>query len=339
MIGPTANSIRALNGGWTNTWQGEKSNEVYADKNTILEAITKKIGADKVTYVEGANFDRLTDLEAAVQAASKDDFSTVILCFGEQSYTEVPGTINDLTLDAHQIELANALAKTGKPLVLVMAEGRPRIISAFEDKMSAVLLSIFPGMEGGEAIADVLFGDVNPSGKLPLTYPRYPNGIVPYDHAYLEGLDESTGYPGGKNKFFDPQYEFGSGLSFTKFEYKNLVVNKKAFNLTDQIEISVEVMNTGGREGKEVVQLYVSDLYASITPSVKRLRGFQKINLKAGETQTVTFKLTPQELAFVGIDKKWVLEPGTFKALVGGLSADFELNKPVVKAAPKKKRA
>ncbi len=339
VIGPTANSIRALNGGWTNTWQGEKSNEVYADKNTILEAIIKKIGADSVSYLEGANFDRLTGLEEAVRAVTNGNYGGVVLCLGEQSYTEVPGTINDLTLDAHQIELATALAKTGKPIVLVMAEGRPRIISAFENKMSAVLLSFYPGMEGGEAISDVLFGDVNPSGKLPLTYPRYPNGIVPYDHAYLEGLDENTGYPGGKNKFNDPQYEFGSGLSFTKFDYKNLVVNKKAFNMTDPIEISVQVTNTGGRAGKEVVQLYVSDLYASITPSVKRLRGFQKIDLKAGETRTVTFKITPQDLAFVGLTNKWVVEPGTFKALVGGLSADFELNKPVVKVAAKKKRA
>ena len=339
VIGPTATSIRALNGGWTNSWQGEKSNEVYESKNTILEAIVQKVGADKVTYVEGANFDRLTTLEEAVRAATSGDYASIILCLGEQSYTEVPGTINDLTLDAQQIELANALAKTGKPIVLVMAEGRPRIISAFEDKMSAVLLSIFPGMEGGEAIADVLFGDVNPSGKLPLTYPRYPNGIVPYDHAYLEGLDAGTGYPDGRNKFFDPQYEFGAGLSYTKFAYKNLTINKQAFDKTDPIEISVQVTNTGGREGKEVVQLYVSDLFASITPAGKRLRGFQKINLKAGETQTVTFKITVQDLAFVGIDNKWITEPGTFKAAVGGLTVDFELNKPVVKVAPKKKRA
>jgi len=338
VVGPTANSIRALNGGWTNTWQGEKSNEVYAAKNTILEAITQKIGADKVKYVEGANFDRLTNLDEAVQAAASGNYNSIVLCLGEQSYTEVPGTINDLTLDAHQIELAAALAKTGKPIVLIMAEGRPRIISAFEDKMSAVLLSIFPGMEGGEAIADVLFGDVNPSGKLPLTYPRYPNGIVPYDHAFLEGLDGSTGYPTEKNAYNHPQYEFGSGLSFTKFDYKNLTVSKKAFDMTEPIEISVQVTNSGVREGKEVVELYVSDLFASITPSVKRLRGFQKVNLKAGETQTVTFKITPQDLAFVGIDNKWVTEPGAFKVLVGGLTADFDVNKPVVKVAPKKKR-
>ncbi|MEO6758586.1 MAG: glycoside hydrolase family 3 C-terminal domain-containing protein, partial [Saprospiraceae bacterium] len=331
VVGPTATSIRSLNGGWTNTWQGEKSNEVYAAKNTILEAIQQKVGTDKVTYFEGANFDQLTNLDEAVRAAANNEYTSIVLCLGEQSYTEVPGTINDLTLDAHQIELALALAKTGKPVVLVLAEGRPRIISAFEDKMSAVLLSIYPGMEGGEAIADVLFGDVNPSGKLPLTYPRYANGIVPYDHAYLEGLDESTGYPGGKEKFYDPQYEFGWGLSYSKFEYKNLTVNKPVFDKTESIEISVQVTNAGAREGKEVVQLYVNDLFASIAPPVKRLRGFQKITLKAGETQTVTFKLSFQDLAFVGLDNKWVVEPGAFKAMVGGLSADFELKKPVVK--------
>ncbi len=336
VVGPTAGSIRALNGGWTNSWQGEKSNEVYADKNTILEAITKEIGADKVTYIEGANFERLTTIDDAVRAASSGEYASVILCLGEESYTEVPGNINDLTLDAHQIELANALAKTGKSIVVVMAEGRPRLINAFESNMNAVLISLFPGMEGGEAIADVLFGDVNPSGKLPLTYPRYPNGIVPYDHKYLEGLDASTGYPDGKNKYFTPQYEFGSGMSFTKFEYKNLTINKKEFSKTDNIQVSVQVTNTGAREGKEVVQLYVSDLFASIAPSVKRLRGFQKINLKAGETQTVTFNITFKDLAFVGIDNKWITEPGAFKALIGGLSVDFELSKPVKVVAKKK---
>ncbi len=336
VVGPTATSIRALNGGWTNSWQGEKSNEIYADKNTILKAITKKISADKVNFIEGANFESLTTMEDAVRAASTGDYAAIILCLGEQSYTEVPGTINDLTLDAHQIELAKALAKTGKPIILVMAEGRPRLINAFEDKMNAVLVSIFPGMEGGEAIADVLFGDVNPSGKLPLTYPKYPNGIVPYDYKFLESLDAASGYPDGKNKFYDPQYEFGAGMSYTKFEYKNLTINKPAFEKNDNIQITVQVSNTGAREGKEVVQLYVSDLFASIAPSVKRLRGFQKIDLKAGETQTVTFNLSFKELAFVGIDNKWVTEPGAFKALIGGLSANFELNKPV-KVAPKKK--
>ncbi len=339
VVGPTASSIRALNGGWTNSWQGERSNDVYAAKNTILEALIQKVGADKVTYVEGATFERLTNVDEAVRAAASGDYASVILCLGEESYTEVPGTINDLTLDAHQVALAKALAQTGKPVVLVLAEGRPRLIHAFEDSMSAVLLSIYPGMEGGEAIADVLFGDVNPSGKLPLTYPRYPNGIVPYDYKFLEALDPSAGYPGGKDKFYDPQYAFGFGLSYTRFEYANLTVNKAAFDKNEPVEISVQVKNAGSRAGKEVVQLYVSDLFASIAPSVKRLRGFQKIDLAAGETKTVTFKITFQELAFVGIDNKWVTEPGAFKALVGGLSADFELKTPVVKVAAKKKKA
>jgi beta-glucosidase len=336
VVGPTAGSIRALNGGWTNSWQGEKSNEVYKEKNTILESIVKKIGTDKVTYFEGANFERLTTIDDAVRAASSGDYASIVLCLGEESYTEVPGTINDLALDAYQVELANALAKTGKPIVLVLAEGRPRLINSIEANMKAVLIALYPGMEGGEAIADVLFGDVNPSGKLPLTYPRYANGIVPYDYKFLESLDASTGYPDGKNKFYDPQYEFGSGMSYTKFEYKNLVINKKEFDKNENIQISVQVTNTGGREGKEVVQLYVSDLFASIAPSVKRLRGFQKVNLKAGETQTVTFNISFRDLAFVGINNKWVTEPGAFKALVGGLTADFELKKPVKAAAVKK---
>ena len=334
VVGPTATSIRALNGGWTNTWQGELSDEVYVAKNTILEAIQAAIGADKVSYVEGANFEALTTVNDAVAVAANAD--VIVLCLGEQSYTEVPGTINDLTLDAPQIELAHAMAKTGKPVILVLAEGRPRLIEAFEAEMKAVLIAFYPGMEGGTAIADVLFGDVNPSGKLPLTYPRYANGIVPYDYKFLEALDPATGYPGGKNKFYDPQYAFGFGLSYTNFEYKNLTVNKPAFNKNESLEISVQVTNTGGRQGQEAVQLYVSDLFASIAPSVRRLRGFQKISLQAGETRTVTFKITMQDLAFVGIDNKWVTEPGDFKAMIGELSVDFKLNKPVVKATPKK---
>ena len=334
VVGPTATSIRALNGGWTNTWQGEQANEIYAAKSTMLEAIQAAIGADKVAYVEGANFEALTTLNEAVTAAGNAD--AIVLCLGEQSYTEVPGTINDLALDAAQIELARALAKTGKPVILVLAEGRPRLIQAFEEQMSAVLIAFLPGMEGGTAIADVLFGDVNPSGKLPLTYPRYANGIVPYDYKFLEGLDASAGYPGGKDKFYDPQYAFGHGLSYTTFEYKNLTINKSAFDKKDPLEISVQVTNSGARAGQEAVQLYVSDLFASIAPSVRRLRGFQKITLQAGETQTVTFKITAADLAFVGVDNKWVTEPGDFKAMIGELSVDFKLNKPAVKAAVKK---
>ncbi len=335
VVGPTANSMRALNGGWTNTWQGEQANEVYAAKNTILEAIQAAIGADKVTYVEGATSEALTTVSEAVAAAANAD--AIVLCLGEQSYTEVPGTINDLALDAPQVELAHALAKTGKPVVLVLAEGRPRLIQAFEAEMKAVLIAFLPGMEGGQAIADALFGDVNPSGKLPLTYPRYANGIVPYDYKFLEALDPSAGYPGGKNKFYDPQYPFGHGLSYTTFNYKNLTVSKPAFNKNEALEVSVQVTNSGAREGKETVELYVSDLFASIAPSVRRLRGFQKISLKAGETQTVTFKITTQDLAFVGIDNKWVTEPGDFKAMIGDLSVDFKLNKAAVKAAAKKR--
>ena len=337
VVGPTATSMRALNGGWTNTWQGEQSNEVYAAKNTILEAIQTNIGSDHVAYVEGANFDAATTLNEAVAAAANAD--AIVLCLGEQSYTEVPGTINDLTLDAQQIELAHAMAKTGKPVILVLAEGRPRLIQAFEAEMKAVLIAFFPGMEGGQAIAEVLFGDVNPSGKLPITYPRYANGIVPYDYKFLEALDPSTGYPGGKNKFYDPQYPFGFGLSYTNFEYKNLTISKPTFNKNESLEVSVQVTNTGGQTGKEAVQLYVSDLFASIAPSVRRLRGFQKISLKAGETQTVTFKITAQDLAFVGIDNKWVTEPGDFKAMIGELSVDFKLLKPAVntKKAPVKR--
>ena len=242
----------------------------------------------------------------------------MVLCLGENSYTEHEGSFDNILLEDAQIELANAVAKAGKPVILILAQGRPRVFNKIEPQISAILYAPLPGNEGGNAIADVLFGDANPSGKLPITYPKHPNSLINYDHKYTENIK-------GMANIFDPQFEFGTGLSYTNFTYKNLIISKKQITDKDELSISVDVTNAGTRAGKEVVQLYISDLYASITPSVRRLRGFEKIDLKAGQTRTVAFKIKTKDLAFVGIDNKFITEPGDFNVVLGGLSGMFEL--------------
>ncbi len=319
VVGPTAGSMRSLLGGWSYTWQGDESDKIFEAKNTVAEGLTAKAVRGRLATAQTTG--GAPGYEDAVKAAAEADY--IILCLGESSYTETPGGINDLNLDDDQVQLADAMAKTGKPVILVLTEGRPRLIQKIEDKMSAVLLAIYPGPEGGDAIANVIYGDVNPSGKLPLTYPRYANGIVPYDHKTTESLTD--GFPDGKNAYFTPQYEFGFGLSYTTFGYKNLTVGKRTMSMTEPIQVSVDVTNTGAREGMEVVQLFSKQMVASVTPSERRLRGFQKINLKPGETKTVRFNLTARDLAFVGLNNKFVTEAGEFKAFVGPLEAPFEL--------------
>ncbi len=326
VVGPTANSMRSLNGGWTDTWQGENADKMFANKNTIVEAIKNKIGEKNVSFIEGADFDKLTNFDEAIKLANANSIDYIVLCLGETSYTETPGSISDLTLNEHQLQLAEKLAATGKPIVLVLAEGRPRLISRIADKMNGTLLALYGGPEGGDAIADVLYGDYNPGGKMPLTYPKYPNAILPYDHRVLDdGAGAGAGFPQGANQYFDPQFEFGFGLSYTTFAYSNLKISKDTLAQNETLTIKVDVTNTGSRDGAEVVQLYVSDLVASIAPPVKRLRGFQKQLLKAGETKTLQFNISPKDLAFVGIDNKFVTEPGTFKIAIGKLVKNFEL--------------
>ncbi len=316
VTGPAANSMRYLNGGWTYTWQGQLTDSVQADRLTILEAMQEKF--PNVTYQPGCTYDSILDIDAAVQAARQSD--VILLCLGEASYTEKPGDIPDLYLPDAQTELALKLAATGKPVILVLVEGRPRLISRFADKMTAIVQTYLPGPNGGKALAEIIAGEVNPSGKLPYTYPRYPNALIPYDHKYSEEVP----YHFGK-KTFDPQFTFGYGLSYTTFEYSNLTISQESYSLSDTIKISVDVENTGDRAGKEVVQLYIGDVYASITPPVKRLRGFKKIYLKPGEKQTVTFKILPSELAFVGQNDQWIVEPGQFIVTVDTLKAKFNL--------------
>lgn len=323
LTGPNANSMRVLNGGWTYTWQGERTDEYGAKYNTILEALQKKLGAKNVVYVPGVAYkmkrqyfeDSIVNIAAAVKAAANVDY--VLLCIGENSYTETPGNTNDLSLSANQIALANALYKTGKPVVMILSEGRPRIINGIEPKASAVLDIFLPGNSGGNALADILTGDINPSGKLPITYPRFVNDLVGYIHKPSEG----SGNPQGGET--NPQWPFGFGLSYTKFSYSNLTVDKNSFGADETATISVTVKNTGNKTGKEVVQLFISDLIASLTPDVKRLRGFEKLSLNPGESKTVSFKVPMKDLAFVGTDNQKHLEEGDFKIQIADLTTNF----------------
>ncbi len=316
VTGPTANSMRSLNGGWTYTWQGERTDSALAGYLTIYEALAKKF--KNVTYVPGTTYDSIIDIDAAVGAAKASD--AIVLCLGEPSYTEKPGDIPDLYLPDAQIKLAKELAKTGKPIILVLVEGRPRLISPFEQEMTAVIQTYLPGPNGGLALAEILAGETNPSGKLPYTYPKYPNAITHYDHTYSEAVPTHFG-----KKDFEPQYPFGYGLSYTTFKYSNLRLSGKKLKMDDTLVITVDITNTGDRAGKEVVQLYISDLYAQISPPVKRLRGFEKIYLEPGETKTVTFRIAPEDLAFVGLDNKWVVEPGEFVVHIADLSEKFTI--------------
>jgi beta-glucosidase len=323
--------MRALNGGWSYSWQGERVNE-FADKyNTILEALQQKGGKDNITFVQGIAYkddgkyweEKDVDIEAAVKAAAKVDY--IILCAGENSYTEKPGDLHDLTLSANQIALAKALTKTGKPVILVLNEGRPRLISAIERDIQGVLQSYLPGNFGGDAIADILYGHVNPSGKLPYTYPMYVNTLVTYDHKPSEEQSKMQGVYDYESDFA-VQYPFGFGLSYTSFQYSDLQVSKSTIAANEKITISVHVKNTGTREGKEVVQLFIADQYASITPDVKRLRGFEKINLKAGESQKVIFTIAPRDIAFVAKDLRWTVEKGDYEVSISTLKAKFTLS-------------
>ena len=333
VTGPTADSLLSLNNGWSYVWQGSEESLYPKDRPTIRRAIEAKAGAANVTYVPGTKITRPAgstsnntptdveaevDIAAAVRAAGAAD--VVVLCLGEGSYTETPGNITDLTLSEPQLKLAEAIEATGKPVVLVLVEGRPRIINRIVDKAGAILMAYNPGNEGGQAVADVLFGDFNPSGKLPFTYPRTPNGLITYDHKPFETEDTAFG-----NMAFTPQFEFGQGLSYTTFAYSDLRLGQKTITGTSDLSVSVTLTNTGNRAGKEVVQVYVSDLVASLSPPGKRLRRFAKVYLEPSQSRTLTFRLRPDDLSFIGADNKPITEPGEFEVRIAGLKDKFEL--------------
>lgn len=325
LAGPNANSMRCLNGGWSYSWQGHRADEFAGAYNTIYEALCNKFGKDNITYEPGVTYapykndnwweENPAEIEKAVAAAANAD--VIIACIGENSYCETPGNLNDLTLSANQRNLVKALAATGKPVILVLNEGRPRIINDIEPLAKAVVHVMLPGNYGGDALANLLAGDVNFSGKLPYTYPKYINSLATYDYKPCENVGQMAGNY-NYDAVMDVQWPFGFGLSYTSYAYSNLNVDKSSFAPGDVITVSVDVTNTGSVEGKESVLLYSSDLVASSTPDIKRLRGFDKISLKPGETKTVTLKLAADDLAFVGYDGLWRLEKGDFVLACGG---------------------
>ena len=322
VAGPNANSMRTLNGGWSLSWQGEKVDQYAGQYNTILEAIQHKVGKSRVVYEPGVTYnmqgsyweENEPEIEKAVAAAQDVDY--IVLCLGENSYCETPGNLDDLYLSENQQALAKALAATGKPVILVLNEGRPRVISKIEPMVQAVVQVYLPGNYGGDALAEILYGEVNPSGKLPYTYPKYPNSTTTYDHKPCESLDKMEGAY-DYDAVLSVQWAFGFGLSYTTFEYSNLRAAQSEFRSGDELVFTVDVKNTGSRAGKESVLLFTSDEVASLTPDVRRLRAFQKVELQPGESRTLTLKVPADELAFVGHDGKWVLEKGDFTVQVG----------------------
>ncbi len=328
VTGPTANSMKYLNGGWSYTWQGEKSDQYAKDNLNIKQAFEKKLGQENVLYAPGVSIFEEIDIAKSVALAKQADY--IVLCLGEHNYTETPGDIDDLVITEPQVKLAEALSKLNKPIILVLNEGRPRIISQFEKDMDGVLQCYLPGNEGAKALVDVVYGDVNPSGKLPYNYPRYTSALQKYNRKYTESLgDSEQNDDADYQRSYNPQWEFGFGLSYTTFEYKNLSFDKVFFKKGDAVKVSVDVQNTGEKKGKEVVQLYLTDLYASITPEVKSLKRFSKIELQPGEVKTVSFTIDVDDLKFVDENNQWVAESGEFEISVGNLVKKIVLEKEI----------
>ena len=335
LTGPNANQMRCLHGGWSYTWQGSKAEDLSEKYNTIYEALCNKYGKENIILEQGVTYDENKayydenepEIDKAVAAAAQADI--IIACIGENSYTETPGNLTDLWLSENQRNLVKAFAKTGKPIILVLNEGRPRLIADIEPLAKAVVDILIPGNYGGDALANLLAGDANFSAKMPYTYPREINSLNTYDYKVSEEVGTMAGAYNYDAKV-SLQWPFGYGLSYTTYEYSNLKVDKTSFTADDMLTVTVDVKNTGSRAGKEAVLLYSSDLVASIVPDNKRLRDFTKISLEPGETKTVTFQLPAKALAFVGADGKWILEEGDFLLKVGTLSVPAACTKTKV---------
>ena len=343
LAGPNANSMRCLNGGWSYSWQGHRADEFAGAYNTIYESLCNKYGKENIIYEPGVTYapykddnwweENQPEINKSVEAASRAD--VIIACIGENSYCETPGNLTDLTLSENQRNLVKALAATGKPVILILNQGRPRIINDIVPLAKAVVNVMLPSNYGGDALANLLAGDANFSGKMPFTYPKYINALANYDYKPCENM----GQMGGNYNYdsvMDVQWEFGYGLSYTTYSYSNLKVDKNTFTANDIINVSVDVTNTGKVAGKESVLLYSKDLVASTTPDNIRLRNFEKISLKPGETKTVTMQLKGSDLAFVGYDGKWHLEKGDFKLKCGNQWTDIQCSETKVWDTPNK---
>lgn len=328
LTGPNANQMRCLNGGWSYTWQGHRTDEFANKYNTIYEAFCNTFGKENVILQQGVTYNEKgkyweenePDIMRAVAAAK--DVDVIVACIGENSYTETPGNLTDLWLSDNQRNLVKALAQTGKPIILVLNEGRPRLIADIEPLAKGVIDIFLPGNYGGDALADLISGKQNFSGKMPYTYPKEINSLANYDFKKSEEVETMEGAY-DYNAKITQQWGFGQGLSYTSYQYNNLKVDKASFRHNDILRVSVDVKNTGKMAGKESVLLYSSDLIASMVPDGRRLRAFEKVALQPGESKTVTFELRAKDLAFVGYDGKWVLEEGDFKLMVANQSANI----------------
>ena len=341
LAGPNANSMRCLNGGWSYSWQGHLADQCAGAYNTIYESLCNKYGKENIIYEPGVTYapykndnwweENQPEIEKSVAAASRAD--VIIACIGENSYCETPGNLTNLTMSENQRNLVKALAATGKPVILILNQGRPRIINDIVPLAKAVVNVMLPSNYGGDALANLLAGDANFSGKMPFTYPKHINALANYDYKPCENM----GQMGGNYNYdsvMDVQWEFGFGLSYTTYSYSNLKVDKTSFTADDVLTVSVDVTNTGKVAGKESVLLYSKDLVASSTPDNIRLRNFEKIELNPGETKTVTMQLKGSDLAFVGYDGKWRLEKGDFTIKCGGQTLDINCTETKVWDTP-----
>jgi len=321
VAGPAAQSISALNGCWSYTWQGNVDKWYPADSRTIYQSFVDKIGAANVITTTQPGFDSPQNYDAAALKKAAVGADVIVLCIGENAYAESPGNTRDLALPKEQEDLVVAAALTGKPVILVLTEGRPRFITNIEPAAKGILMAYWSGRKSAEAIADVLFGDYNPSGRLPFSYHKSMGEIVLYDRKPTEEVREV--FNDNINTGYDPLYAFGHGLSYTSFSYSGLTLSSPILNAAGSITVTLQVKNTGNRAGMHSVELYTRDLYASITPNMRRLRAFQKISLQPGEQREVRFTLTKEDLAFVNAQLKTVTEPGEFDVFVGELKAKF----------------
>lgn len=331
LTGPNANQMRCLDGGWSYTWQGNRTDEFAGKYNTIYEALCNEYGKENIVLNQGVTYNEAgkyweenePQIAAAVEAAKNVD--VVVACIGENSYTETPGNLTDLWLSENQRNLVKALATTGKPIILVLNEGRPRLIADIEPLAQGVVDILIPGNYGGDALAQLLSGKANFSGKMPYTYPKEINSLANYDFKKSEEVGTMEGAY-DYNAKITQQWGFGQGLSYTTYQYSNLKVDKATFGHDDVIRVSVEVKNTGKVAGKESVLLFSSDLMASMVPDGRRLRAFDKVALQPGESKTVTFDLKANDLAFVDWDGKWILEEGDFKLMVADQQTTIHCN-------------
>ena len=328
LTGPNANQMRCLNGGWSYTWQGHRADEFAGKYNTIYEAFCNEYGKENVILNQGVTYNEKgkyweenePQIQEAVAAAK--DADVIVACIGENSYTETPGNLTDLWLSENQRNLVKALAQTGKPVILVLNEGRPRLIADIEPLAQGIINILIPGNMGGDALANLVSGKANFSGKMPYTYPKEINSLANYDFKKSEEVGTMEGAY-DYNAKITQQWGFGYGLSYTSYKYSNLKVSQSDFRHGDIIKVSVDVKNTGKVAGKESVLLFSSDLIASVVPDGRRLRAFDKVELQPGETKTVTFELKADDLAFVGWNGKWRLEEGDFKLMIADQSADI----------------